>query len=202
MTGIVLCGGKNTRMKTNKAFLEVKGKPIIEIITEKFIKLFDEVIIVANDSAPFEYLASEAAGKKVSITGDLFPGKGPLGGIYSGLMSSGQEYGFVAACDLPFINERLVAYMTENAGSYDALVIREGEKYHPLFGVYSKNCAGPIREMLERDELKISGLFLKVKTRFITASEAEKYDPGLNSLVNLNTREDYEAAINPEVRTR
>lgn len=186
MTGIVLAGGKATRMGglCDKAFLKIEDEPIINRQISALKKLFKEIIVVTNSADNYRDV------KGISAVSDVLLGRGPLGGIYSGLLASRSFYNFVIACDMPFINESLIRYMLENKDGYDIVISRIDDKFHPLFGFYSKNCITHIEEMLRRGDLKISNLFLKVRTHFISRQEIEKYDKGLHSLVNINTREE------------
>src|SRR3989338_5425121 len=184
VNAIILAGGKNTRMHGHdKAFLEIKGKAIAGILIEKFKPLTDDVIIVTN--SPQKY-----ANLDVRLVKDEYPDKGPLMGIYSGLKYSSSKYNFIVACDMPFIRISLVKHMIENINNYDVTVPKIDGKFHPLFGIYSRECIPVIQEMLKQDVLRISDMFPKVKTCFILRQDLEKFDKGLVSLININTAED------------
>ena len=97
MTGVILSGGKNTRMGENKAFLKVGEERLIDRTVRLFRRVFREVIIVTT--SPLDYLDQEA-----TIVTDILPEKGALGGLYTGLFYATDEYAFLAACDMPFLN--------------------------------------------------------------------------------------------------
>ena len=80
--GIILAGGKNTRMGVNKAFLEINGTRMIDKTIDIYSRLFSEILIITND--PLPYLEFTRA----AIVTDIYKGKGPLGGIYTGLFYS------------------------------------------------------------------------------------------------------------------
>lgn len=82
--------------------------------------------------------------------------------------------------------------MLDNKNSYDILLIRDSEKFHTLFGVYSRACIPAIEKMLKKDELRISRIFPQLKTHFLSKEDIEKFDPNLLSLVNINTPEELE----------
>ena len=90
MTGIILAGGKNSRMGTNKAFLEIDGSRLIDKTINIYRKIFSEIIIVTND--PLSYIEFTDA----AIVTDIYKGKGPLGGIYTGLFYSKNNYAFIS----------------------------------------------------------------------------------------------------------
>jgi CTP:molybdopterin cytidylyltransferase MocA len=104
MTGIILSGGGNTRMGQNKAFLRMGDERLIDRTVRLLRALFREVIIVVAN--PLDYLDQDAA-----IVTDLLPGRGALGGLYTGLFYSADEYAFVAACDIPLLNRSFIEYL-------------------------------------------------------------------------------------------
>lgn len=206
VNAIILTGGKNARMQgEDKAFLEIEGKPIIERLINKLRNLAGNIIVVTN--SPEKY-----AHYPVTVVMDEKPGLGPLMGIYSGLKVSSARYNFVAACDMPFVNEALVSYMIDNRDNYDALVPKiDDELYpalahkrftlfskggvHPLCAMYSKNCISVIEEMLRQDRRDVRSIFPKLNVRFLERAELEKIDKKLLSLVNINTRVDFRKIV-------
>lgn len=189
VNAIILAGGKNIRMQgEDKAFLEIDGKPIIERLINKLRKLAGDIIVVTN--SPEKY-----AHYPVTVVMDEKPGLGPLMGIYSGLKVSSVRYNFVAACDMPFVNEALVSYMIDNRDNYDALVPKIDDELHPLSAMYSKNCISVIEEMLRQDRRDVRSIFPKLNVRFLERAELEKIDKKLLSLVNINTRVDFRKIV-------
>ena len=184
MTAIILAGGKNTRMQgQDKAFLEIKGKAITEILIEKFRPLASDIIVVTNSPRKYKNL-------NVKLVKDECPDKGPLMGICSGLKASSSGYNFITACDTPFIKESLIRFMMQNADGWDIMIPVAGDKFHPLCGVYSKNCISVMEETLEQGNLRIRDIFPRLKTRFISEKEIADFDKGFLSFMNINTMED------------
>ena len=91
---------------------------------------------------------------------------------------------------MPFVKPSLIRYFMDCANDHDVVISKIDGKFHPLFGIYSKDCISVMQEMLKQDVLKISNMFPKVKTCFLSRQELEKFDKGLVSLVNINTAED------------
>ena len=188
MTGIILAGGRNSRIRTGKAFLKIGGKTIIKKTLDKFRKIFSEVIIVTNN-----FLEYQNSGAR--LVKDIIPDKGPLGGIYSGLVSSESEYNFVVACDMPFLNVELIKYIKNNCDGFDVIIPRLDRGYETLHAIYSKNCIVPIEKQLKQDNLKIIDFFLQVRIKKITEEIVQHFDPGLVSFFNINTNVDYQKAV-------
>lgn len=193
MTGIILAGGKSSRMGFNKAFIDIDGKPIIYKTVNLFKELFDEIIVVTNDPCGYEELNC------LTVT-DIFKGAGSLGGIYTGLFHSSSEYNFVAACDMPFLNKEAITRVIKLSEGWNATVPYIMARYHPLHAVYSKKCIKPIEEMIKAKDLRIANLFQKVKTRKIGEIEWTGSET-LSSLDNINTKKDLALIVKKIIKT-
>lgn len=128
------------------------------------------------------------------IVVDLYPDKGALGGIYTGLVAANTFYSLVVACDMPFLNPSLLSYLISLAPDFDLVVPRVGDLMEPLHTIYSKNCLAPIRQLLNKDRLMVAKLFAVVKTRYVDEAELVRYDPELLSFFNINTETDLNKA--------
>ena len=186
MTGIILAGGKSSRMGENKAFIDAGGIPLFERVYRTFREIFPEIIIVANDAARFEEYEAR-------LQNDILLNKGPLGGLYTGLFYSPSYHAFCTACDMPLLNPRLIEYMMEERDGYDVILPKTRDGLHPLHAIYSKKCLSPMRQLLDRDDLKIVNFFHRVRVRYIDETEIRKVDPHMSSLINVNTEEEMEA---------
>jgi molybdopterin-guanine dinucleotide biosynthesis protein A len=183
VTGLILAGGKNLRMGRNKAFLEVNGRRIIDRTKDLFLELFDEVLLVTNFL--LDYLDLNLRG-----VADLDPGKGALGGIYTGLFHASHSHAFVAACDMPFLNKSLIRHLVKLSPGYDVVIPKTQEGLQPLHAVYSLKCLPFMEELLSKDDLKIIDFFPHIKKREVLTEEILALDPKLASFLNLNTPED------------
>jgi molybdopterin-guanine dinucleotide biosynthesis protein A len=197
MTGIILAGGKSKRMGVNKAFLKIRGETIIDNTLSIFKRIFQEIIIVTNTPEEYEYT-------KATLVEDIAPGKGALGGIYTGLLAAHSQYCFVCACDMPFISENLVRYIAGFDVADIAVPVVRGF-YEPMFAMYSKNCINAIKKQLDEGSFKIIDIFPGLNIKEIPESELRRFDEGLHSFININTLEDYQAAFrkahSPSVNT-
>ncbi len=187
MKGIVLAGGENRRMGTDKAFLKVAGVPLIEHVLRSMKDVFQDIIVVTN--APERYAAYD-----VQVVSDALAIRGPLTGIYSGLLQSSDEYNFVVACDMPFLNSRLIAYIAGLAAGHDVVVPSIGGQPEPLHAVYRRELIAVMKEEISRDRRQIQGIFCRAKVRYVTEHEIDRFDPARKSFKNLNTPEEYEEA--------
>jgi molybdopterin-guanine dinucleotide biosynthesis protein A len=179
-TGIILSGGKSIRMGENKAFIEIDGVPIIRRIHNLFKELFQEIIIVTNQKELFSNFEAK-------IYCDIFPNKGVLGGLYTGIFFSTFNFSFCVACDMPFIKKSLVQYLLNHIKEEDVIVPQTKDGLQPLHAIYSKNCLEPIKKVIEQGKYKITDIYDLVKVKIIQENEFISFDPMRKSFINVNT---------------
>ena len=102
---------------------------------------------------------------------------------------------FVSSCDVPFLKPAFVHRVIELLGDHAVCVPQVGEHHHPLAAVYRLTIAEAITKLLSENRLRPFFLFEAVATRVVTASELMDADPEFRTLRNLNSPEDYEAAL-------
>jgi molybdopterin-guanine dinucleotide biosynthesis protein A len=125
---------------------------------------------------------------------DLYPGKGSLIGIYTGLVHSANFLNLAVACDMPFLNLDLLRYMVNISPGFDVVIPRIGDQMEPLHAVYSRNCLGPMEKLIKQGNLKVTGFFDSVKVKYIEKEELDRFDPERLSFFNINTEADLERA--------
>jgi molybdopterin-guanine dinucleotide biosynthesis protein A len=187
-SGIILAGGKNTRIKTEKAFIELRaGSTLIEDTLKVFQNIFSEIIIVTNNPQAFLKFGTR-------VVEDLVKDKAALGGIFSGLCYSQSELNFVVGCDMPFHNSDLINYIIQKPVEYDLVIPVINNKAETLFARYSKNALPVICSHLLKDKLKLQNLLSDLKALKINSKEIERFDPEHLSFFNINTQEDLKKA--------
>src|SRR3989304_2436833 len=189
VTAIILAGGKSRRMGLNKAFLKYCDTTFIEHQIIMLHKIFDEIILSANDAAAYTSF-------KLPIVFDVIPEKGPLSGICAGLSHAKSSHAFVIACDMPFINEKLILYLKSQINGYDVVVPKTSRGLEPMHAFYSKNCIPPMYHCLEEGRLRIVDFFSEVKVKVVDEKEFAGLDASLQSLINLNTPDEYKKYCN------
>jgi len=190
MISIILAGGRSLRFGRSKALETIGGKSLIKWVIDRLTPLSKEIIIVTAQRDCFARLTANICPTSKMIA-DIYPGKGSLGGIYTGLTVAGQNsQAVIVGCDMPFLNPALLDYMTQFSPVVDVVVPQIGEWVEPLCAVYSKNCLVPIHTLLEHNELRINQLFNMVRVRYIKEDEISKFDPEHLSFLNINTESD------------
>ncbi len=180
ITGVILAGGKNSRMGTDKGLLMVDGKKIIERIIAALKPVVDEIIIVSN-------------GNNYNNTGykvyrDIIKECGPMGGIHTALSFSNTEKNLVVSCDMPFLNTETLKFIAENSNICEIAIPEHNKITEPLCAVYSSVCRNKFSQLIARGEWKLrdSLKYFNVKTiLFENKSGIEKI------FSNINTKEEY-----------
>ena len=190
MTSIILAGGKSTRLGQSKALQAIQGKSLIQWVIDRLAVLSTEIIIVTAHGE--EIPCSSPVG--IKTVADIYPHRGPLVGIYSGLAASSCSRAIIVGCDTPFLSVRLLEHMTQVSSAFDVVVPRIEDKVEPLCAIYSRNCLIAIEALLEQNELRISRLFNMVTARYIEEHEINAFDPEHLSFFNANSQADLDTA--------
>ncbi len=186
ITGIILAGGKSSRIGTDKALLKFQSKTFIQIIYDNLKELCSEIIISSNNP--------EVKISGVKIVADKIKNIGPAGGIFSALSVSETEKNIIVSVDTPFIPTALFEFLIKhNTDDTDVLIISEGTKLHPLIGIYSKNFKHILSEEIKKGNYKIRDIIKKTHYKITDISE-ERFDRK-NILQNINTKDDYNSAL-------
>jgi len=188
---IILAGGKSLRLGYDKVLEKIGKRSLLEQVISRIDSLSKDIIVVTAEERTFPQLASHP---KLKIVTDIFPGKGSLGGIYTGLVTSDSFYNLVIASDMPFLNQPLLRYMIEVSDGFDFVLPRVNNLFEPLHAVYSKNCVAPMELILKEGRKVIIELFDFVKVRYVEAEEVDRFDPQHLSFFNINTKEDLKLA--------
>lgn len=194
-TGIILAGGKSSRMGTNKALLEIDGKTVIERIVEKLGPIVDNLIIVTNSFEEFAFL-------ELPMVEDEWKGIGPLAGIHAGLTASKTERNLIVACDMPFISPELGTLLLEQLVEYEAVVPQITEQLHPLFAAYKRGVKEEVKKAIELEQLRIRKIFDRIYVKILTETELENLGVqiGQADTFNMNHPEEYEQAKNMTIK--
>lgn len=177
-TAIIMAGGQSTRMGRDKSMLQLKGRPMIELLFDRLAPNFDRILISANDPDKFSFLGAE-------VVPDRIAGRGPLMGIASALAASPTGINFVIACDIPRFDITIIRWMLREAADFDAVVPRIGpDQYEPLFAVYNKSALGAMEKALSSGKTRVmDGLTgCRVKYFDVPASDRPR---------NINTMVEY-----------
>ncbi len=189
VTGVFLAGGKSRRMGEDKRYLAVGEQTLLERGLEVLQSIFCEVLVViAQDSPPLRIDAR--------VVRDRVPDCGSLGGLYTGLTQATTPYIFVAACDMPFLNQTVIAQFTNRRATADIVIAKLDDRLHPMHALYSKRCLPALEQMIRARQLKIQEIVSQssLRVRYVTEADLLTIDPSGHSFYNVNTMADLEAA--------
>ncbi len=184
---ILLAGGKSSRLGHDKILEKIGEQSLLEKVLSCLESLGKQTIIVTAEERVFPQLKGR---QNLKIVYDIYPGKGSLGGIYTGLVTSQTLYNFVVAADMPFLNRPLLQYMIGVSEGYDYVLPRVNDLFEPLCAIYSKTCLPAIESMIKKGDMVIINLVDLVKVRYVDAEEIDRFDPKHRSFFNINTRQD------------
>lgn len=190
MTAIILAGGQSRRMGQDKALLKMEQESFIQRMINS-VADYDEIIVVTNEPDKYKHL-------NVKIIKDVYKGLGPLAGLHAGLLEARNSWCLLLPCDTPFINSDVTSFIAkEIQEDYEAIVVKESKKVHPLIGLYNKRIVPLLEKRLEEKQLRVMDFIGSVRTKHI-----DLYSGGFNGekiTRNINTPSAYEALNRPPV---
>jgi molybdopterin-guanine dinucleotide biosynthesis protein A len=190
--GIVLCGGKSTRMGVPKATLPFGPETMLQRVVRLLGTVVSPIVVVAAREQTLPQLPRD-----IAVTRDERDQRGPLEGLRAGLkaLPDSVDVAYITSCDVPLLEPAFVERMIELLGDHDIAVMEIDGFPHPLSAVYRRDTLPHVQDLLENDKLRPVFLFDAVRTRRVRPEEMLSVDPQLRTLRNLNTREDYLAAL-------
>jgi molybdopterin-guanine dinucleotide biosynthesis protein A len=174
-------------MGRDKAILPFGGQSLIERVVDTLVPLVDDIVVVGSE-------------RHISLPGsatfvpDDIPGAGPLGGLLTGLKTISHETALTVACDMPFLDRRVLHLLLALSDGYDAVVPEVGGRLHPLHAVYNRRIIPKAERCIAHGRLKLAGLLSHLTVRWIREDEINPLDPAHHSFINVNTLEEWHEA--------
>ncbi len=188
-TGIILAGGKSSRMGTNKALLPIAGKLNIERTIDTLSEVTNELIIVTNAKEQYECFG-------IRMVSDRIQDKGPLAGMEAGIRHSNTNINVVVACDMPFISADVLRFLQNKVASYDAVIPYIFKKLHPTCAVYTKSVLPVLESNLNENELRLYQMIQMLHVNYIDENQFEALDISLEDVFfNMNVQQEYQQVI-------
>jgi len=181
ITGIILSGGKSSRMGKDKGFLTFNGKSFIQHSIDALKPVVTEIIIVSDN-------------KKYDVFGlkrieDAIENAGPLAGIYSGLKYSNTDYNLVLSCDIPLINTTILQKLVDAVDDDSEIIQIESQgKTMPLIALYKKQCEHTFLKLLTDGERRLQFAVNQCQVKHVILNENEsEFVQNINTPEQLNT---------------
>lgn len=187
----ILAGGKGRRMGADKAVLPLQGMPLIERAWQRVSAVSESVVVVGGEP--------RLDHRGVETIPDRYPGANAMGGIATALIRAAslvgpEAWALCVACDMPFLEPEVLAYLARWIPNFDIVVPHTGPGYEPLCAIYRATCLPAFDAEIGRGNLRIFDLYDQVRTHVVREEELRKIDPELASFLNLNRPEDLETA--------
>jgi molybdopterin-guanine dinucleotide biosynthesis protein A len=184
ITGILLAGGKSSRMGTEKGKIQLNGHELMKSPLNALEATCDNIIISTCNKS-FKYPDHQ-------VICDKIPGLGPIGGIYTSLEKSGSDLNIVLSYDMPFITADLLKYLVKHSGEYDITAPSlENQLPEPLCAVYNKSTIPFIEQNIRKENYKVNALFPLVKfNHIIVPHDLPFFSPYL--FRNVNNPDEFE----------
>ncbi|HAN79018.1 MAG TPA: molybdenum cofactor guanylyltransferase [Bacteroidales bacterium] len=187
ITGIVLAGGKSSRMGVNKALIKLGELTVIENVINNLKPLCSCFIISAN-SADFDFL-------DLPVVPDVYIESGPAAGIHAALRFSTTEYNLVVSCDSPFVTPDVFEFLLADSANFLAVIPQVGSAIEPMIGFYSRKML-PYFEIAFSEGIYSPPKILKSAGALFKKSEPEMFEHSELTFLNLNTEADLVIAQN------
>ena len=191
--GVVLCGGRSSRMGQPKAWLPIGDEVLLQRVVRVLREVVEPLVVVA---APGQDVPALPVG--VEIVRDPVEGRGPLQGLAMGLaaLTGKVDAVYLSSCDAPFLHAAFVRRMVSLLNEGSSIVVPHiGDYHHPLASVYRVSVLDAVNSLLAANRMRPVFLFDAVPTRIVLAPELIDIDPTFESLRNINTPEEYEIAM-------
>ena len=195
-SGIILSGGRSTRLGQDKGLTDFDGKPLICWVVERLQTVVDEVIVVvgSEDAIPHYWSAVPSS---VHIVSDCYPEDSPLIGLITGLREAKGEYAAVCACDMPFLNPSILEMMfCVSYGLNGTLLLKPNGWLEPIPSVYHvSNCLKYAEILRGLGEMRIRKVLETISdTVILEVEKLRLLDPDLVSFIDLDTMDSIEDA--------
>jgi molybdenum cofactor guanylyltransferase len=192
VAGIVLCGGQSRRMGRPKAWLPFAGEIMLPRVVRLLQEVVSPIVVVAAPEQDVPPLPDD-----IRIVRDDEKGRGPLQGLAAGLAALPETAAaaYLTSCDVPFLQPAFVRRLIELLGANRICVPHVGAFHHPLAAVYHRNVLPVVKQLLAENRLRPFFLFEQAPTRIVEDVELADVDSTFQTLRNLNTPEEYEAAL-------
>jgi molybdopterin-guanine dinucleotide biosynthesis protein A len=180
ITGVVLAGGKSSRMGTDKALARFGEETLVERCVLMLQHCFRRNILIANRAEPFACL-------KLPVFPDEIPDLGPLGGIYTALRHTDTPAIFVVACDMPFLSAELIRAMADALGEHDAVAAKPGGNFEPLHAVYHRRILPEVERRIRGSELSVNQLLRSLHVKEFGEPDLPGFASWTQVFLNVNT---------------
>jgi len=179
ISAIILAGGKSSRMKFNKEYIQMDGSYLVHNQIKELQKYFNEIIVVSNNPEHYSDF-------NVDVVSDILVGNTPIIGLHAGLVNSSNTYNYCIACDMPFINMEYIKYMESLINNSDAYVSKYNNYIEPFNAIYNSSIVNQIEEFISTGNYGFQKMIMLLDTFYITEKTVSFYQQETDMFKNIN----------------
>ncbi|AEI14787.1 Molybdopterin-guanine dinucleotide biosynthesis protein A [Flexistipes sinusarabici DSM 4947] len=183
----ILAGGQSRRFGQDKTLAAINGRSLTSILADGLSGLSDDTMVICKNPGKFSDL------NNVRLLADVYDKQCPLVGIITALLNSKYEKVFVVSADTPFVQRKLVEYMSLKDG--DAVLPKTNNKIHTLTGFYSKCLLTNLKKQYFKGNYRIIDMMDEIDVSYVDEEECRQLDENMLSFININTKKDYKDAV-------
>jgi molybdopterin-guanine dinucleotide biosynthesis protein A len=177
LTGILMCGGKSSRMGQDKYALLFNGKPLYSASLQMLESLCTSIIVSSNKTYP-EF-------SNYTVLRDEVMDIGPIGGLYTCLKNSKATYNMVIACDMPLVDGTTMCMLLEHLeGRHDVIVPQYKGQLQPLYAIYMSSIIPIIEQCIASKRYSLQLLLSMSDVCVVNVAES------CTEFKNVNLQED------------
>jgi FdhD protein len=187
VTAAVMAGGRSMRMGVDKTLLSVHGEPLLVRVVDAVSAVCAHTMVVTNR---VEQIAAAGLPGDTAVLIDEVPYQGPLGGLVTALKGAPDDWVLAVAADIPWLEPEVIrALWAAHDGAQVVVPVTE-KGLEPLLALYRRDCLPVAQEVLASGRRRLVAMFPELKVVELSLELLQAADPGLRSLVNVNTPDD------------
>ena len=179
ISAFILCGGKSSRMGTEKGLVNYNNKPFIQLVIDAIEPITTNIFLVTDNQEYTDF--------NYPLVADIYKNKGPVGGIFSALDRSETENNLILSCDIPKISTNVIKnYLINNISDQkDVIFLSDDKNIYPLIGIYNKSVKPKFSEAISSNRIKLLSLLNELNCQVIKVNPRD-----FESLKNINTQDE------------
>ncbi len=187
VTAAIMAGGRSQRMGVDKTLLPFDGEPLVRRVAETAARVCAEVVVVTNRP---EAMSEAGLAPDVRVLTDEVAYQGPLGGLASALAAAQADWVLALAADMPWLEPSVIRALWDARGDAQVVLPVSERGPEPLLALYHRDCLPEVRRVLASGRRRLIAILPAVRVAEVSLDALELVDPGLRSLVNVNTPEE------------
>jgi FdhD protein len=198
VTAAVMAGGRSMRMGVDKTLLPVDGEPLLVRVVDAVSEVCAHTVVVTNRS---EQIAAAGLPADTAVLIDEVPYQGPLGGLVTALKDAPDDWVLAVAADIPWLEPAVIRALWAARDGAQVVVPVTEKGVEPLLALYHRDCLPAARRVLASGRRRLVAMFPDLKVAELSLDSLREADPGLRSLVNVNTPGDLADVRESEIET-